>query len=142
MTTSIVSITDQTTVRDLVGRFPQTRKVFEEHGIDYCCGGSQSLAEAARAVGMELTALTTAVEEAMHTPPSNAETAERDWYGVPLPKLVDHIIHIHHAYTKSALLRIRELLRKVLRAHGVRHGAMLSRVQTPFLAPDRDLTQH
>lgn len=39
------------TVRDLVGRYPQTRPVFEKHGIDYCCGGGKCLAEAARERG-------------------------------------------------------------------------------------------
>ena len=36
-----IQVDGRTTVRDLVGRYPQTRPVFEQHGVDYCCGGGQ-----------------------------------------------------------------------------------------------------
>ena len=41
-----IQIDGKTTVRELVGRYPQTRKVFEQYGIDYCCGGGKSLDQA------------------------------------------------------------------------------------------------
>lgn len=42
----ILQLDGDMTIRDLVGRHPQTRSVFERHEIDYCCGGGKSLAEA------------------------------------------------------------------------------------------------
>ncbi|MHB8898803.1 MAG: DUF542 domain-containing protein, partial [Thermoguttaceae bacterium] len=44
-----VQLDTQTTVRDLVGKYPQTRQVFERFDIDYCCGGARSLADVAAA---------------------------------------------------------------------------------------------
>jgi hypothetical protein len=41
-----IPVDGKTTVRDLVGRYPQTRPVFEDCRIDYCCGGRQSVSRA------------------------------------------------------------------------------------------------
>jgi len=75
-----IQINGKTTVRELVGRYPQTRKVFEEHGLDYCCGGGQSLADAAAKQGLEVSALVTALEKAIRTPLASQSQVEKDWY--------------------------------------------------------------
>jgi len=38
-------------VREIVVRFPRTRAVLESRGVDFCCGGKHSLAEAAKEAG-------------------------------------------------------------------------------------------
>jgi regulator of cell morphogenesis and NO signaling len=131
-----------TTVRDLVGRYPQTRPVFEQHGIDYCCGGGQSLADAARKHGLELPALVAAVEKALHTAPDKAVPVDKDWYAVPIQELINHIVAVHHAYLKKELPRLGMLEQKVLQAHGARHGDVLRRVHTLFVGLDRELSRH
>ena len=55
-------IAGNTTVRDLVGRYPKTRKVFEQYGIDFCCGGATTLAEAARAKQVKFADLAAALQ--------------------------------------------------------------------------------
>lgn len=47
------SIDARTTVNDVLRAFPQAISVFTSFGIDACCGGSHSLAEAARRHGVE-----------------------------------------------------------------------------------------
>ena len=117
-----IQVNGTTTIRELVGQCPQTRKVFEEFGIDYCCGGGKCLAEAAQASRRDLLALLAAIEKAIAAPAAAPESAERDWYTVPLCELVAHILQVHHAYMKEALPRVKELARKVLRADGANHG--------------------
>ena len=113
-----IQVSGTTTVRELVGKYPQTRKVFEEFGIDYCCGGGKCLVEAAQASRRDLPALLVAIEKAVAVPAAVSGLAERDWYTAPLHELVDHILRVHHAYMKEALLKVRGLARKVLHAHG------------------------
>ncbi len=129
-------------VRDLVGRYPQTRPVFERHGIDYCCGGGKRLAEVAREHGLTLPALVDALNEALDAPAGKAEAAEKDWYTASLTELVQHIVEVHHGYLKTVLPRLRALLPVVLQAHQAEHGVVLRQVQDLFNALDSELSSH
>ncbi len=137
-----IHIDGKTTVRDLVGRYPQTRPVFEKHGIDYCCGGGKCLADAASERGLKLPALVDALEEALQAVPGKAEAIDKDWYAAPLGELVSHIVKVHHGYMKTALPRLRSLVPTVLKAHGEHHGEVLRQVQDLFQALDTELSSH
>src|SRR5271169_2746039 len=50
------------TVREFVLELPSSTNVFEQLGIDYCCGGQKPLAEACAAAGKKLDNLTTILE--------------------------------------------------------------------------------
>ena len=137
-----IHVDEKTTVRDLVGRYPQTRPVFEKHGIDYCCGGGKPLADAARECGQGLPKLIDALKEALARPIGKAETAQRDWYAASLGELVCHIVDEHHAYMKTALPRLRSFISAVLKAHAAQHGNMLSQVQATFNDLDEEISNH
>ncbi|MGA2259410.1 MAG: DUF542 domain-containing protein [Thermoguttaceae bacterium] len=159
-------INGKTTVRDLVGRYARTRNVFEQNGIDYCCGGGATLAQAAQAKQMELGDLIAALQAALAAPATttphcvvdaprlcglqaaldDAATTQAsddtDWYATPLDELVQHILRTHHAYLKKALPMLSEMLQKVLRAHGAQHGPMVSQLQAVFSELDKELSGH
>jgi regulator of cell morphogenesis and NO signaling len=137
-----IQIDGQTTVRELVGRYPQTRPVFESQGIDYCCGGAQALADVARQHGVELAVLVAALEHVLQTPSNPQAATDRDWYAAPLGELVDHIVTLHHRYMHAALPRLRMLTQKVLNAHGLHHGDVLRQVQALYGALDAELSSH
>jgi regulator of cell morphogenesis and NO signaling len=137
-----IQVDGKLTVRDLVGRYPQTRSVFEKYGIDYCCGGGKCLAEAARERGLKLPALVDALEKALQAATDKAEVADRDWYAAPLGELVHHIVDVHHGYMKTALPRLRSLVPTVLKAHGANHGDVLRQVQNLFNTLDTELSSH
>ncbi len=137
-----IQVDDKTTIRELVGRYPNTRPVFERHGIDYCCGGGKCLAEAAGEHNLNLPELVDALEAALIRAPGDAQAVERDWYSVPLSELVNHIVTVHHGYLKTALPRLRSLVPTVLKAHGARHGDVLRQVQDHFRALDTELSSH
>jgi iron-sulfur cluster repair protein YtfE (RIC family) len=52
------------TVNEAIRRFPATVAVFNDFGIDACCGGAASLAEAAARDGADPAALLAAVRAA------------------------------------------------------------------------------
>jgi regulator of cell morphogenesis and NO signaling len=137
-----IQIDGSTTVRELVGRHPQTRKVFEQYGIDYCCGGGKSLAEAAQERRAALPDLVRDLDAAVLAIAARTIPSEKDWYEAPLHELIDHILQVHHAYMHEALPRLGGLLRKVLHAHGAHHGDMLRQVHDLYNALATELGSH
>jgi iron-sulfur cluster repair protein YtfE (RIC family) len=51
-------------VNTTIQRFPSTVAVFNEHGVDACCGGAATLREAALEAGVPLDQLLDALESA------------------------------------------------------------------------------
>jgi regulator of cell morphogenesis and NO signaling len=106
------------TVGELVAERPARSRVFEELGIDYCCGGKQSLAEACARKGLD----PEEVGRLLDAP--GGAVPEVDWREPPLAVLCDHIVQTHHLYLRQELPRLRGLLAKLARAHGERHPGL------------------
>ena len=51
------AIDTETTVNDVIRMYPESVSVFNQLGIDACCGGDASLSEAARRDGVDLGSL-------------------------------------------------------------------------------------
>jgi regulator of cell morphogenesis and NO signaling len=98
-----------------VAERPARSRVFEELGIDYCCGGKLSLAEACARKGLDPDEVSRRFASAEFVEP------ETDWRAVPLAALCDHIVSTHHAFLRHELPRLRGLLTKLARVHGDRH---------------------
>ncbi len=56
------------TVNDIVDAFPSAVRILSTRGIDACCRGQESLAEAAKAVGLMPEALVREIVAAAATP--------------------------------------------------------------------------
>lgn len=59
---SAVAITAATTVNEAIRRHPETVEVFNRFGIDACCGGVASIADAAERDGADPAELLGALE--------------------------------------------------------------------------------
>ena len=81
------------TVREIALEQPTAIRVFEEFGIDYCCGGRKPLAEACAAVNLEIDSVLNALAAAQKAPGTEIE----DWTGKSLESLTGHILTKHHA---------------------------------------------
>jgi regulator of cell morphogenesis and NO signaling len=126
------------TIGEIAAESPSSVRVFEKHGIDYCCGGKIALADACEARGIPAAELELELAQA-----AAAETAEeRDWTTAPLDLLIDHILSTHHLYLKRELPRLRFLLGKVLAAHGANHGDSLIPLGRTFDAMREELESH
>jgi len=137
-----ITIDKTTTVRDLVVVHPETRKVLESLGIDYCCGGGSKLTEAVAEAGLDLADVVKAVEQAVADADQPESAPERDWQEATPTDLVEHIEATHHVYMKQALPRLGDLFAKALEAHGPRHGDMLTALQTTFRALRSEIEMH
>jgi regulator of cell morphogenesis and NO signaling len=113
-------------------------RVFENFGIDYCCGGEQSITEACQLGGVDPEALLQAVRDTM----LSAAPETRDWKAEPLSALIGHIVSVHHGYLKLELPRIQERLEVVYATHRERDGATLAPLPEIFFPMKDELELH
>jgi len=134
-----MNISDTTTVRDLAAGIPGATRIFENFGIDYCCGGHRTLAAACREVNMPVEDLTRSLEEAGLA--SRAGGAECDWRQASLATLSEYIIDTHHSFTRRELDRLGKLFDRVCSRHGENHPELFE-AQKTFYQLKQDLIPH
>lgn len=109
-----MSIDPSRSLADLVLERPARAPVLERLGLDFCCGGKQSLGDACAERGLD--PATVAVFLAAE--PAPTATEHDDWSSAPLADLCTHIVEAHHGRLRWELPRLSELARKTLHAHG------------------------
>ena len=103
----MMSISAEKTVGELALENPAATRVFEKLGIDYCCGGSQSLEEACRAANVPISEVVDSLKAAEQT--VQVARPNRDWQKEPLADLIAHIKNTHHKYVRDELARLEPL---------------------------------
>lgn len=129
-----MTLTATETVGEIVAANPSAARLFERHGIDYCCGGNRPLAEICSEKGIDVEEFSRRLIE--------AESPERDWRGAPLAELIGHIVGKHHSYLRAELPEIERKINRVLEAHGERHGETISALREVFIALKNELSEH
>lgn len=114
-----MSVTKSTTVGTLVQDFPQATRVLEKVGIDYCCGGERTLAEACTAAKLPVEMVVNFLEFAREE--AGGKLEDRDWRSEKLASLIAHIVDVHHKYARDATRRVSPLFDKVVSVHGDHH---------------------
>jgi regulator of cell morphogenesis and NO signaling len=109
--------TPEMTVATIATSVPGAASIFEQLGIDYCCGGSIPLAQACRKRGLDPADVLARLETAAQAPGSGVG----DWAGMSLANLTTNIESAHHQYLKDELPHMRQLSRKVAKVHGDAH---------------------
>lgn len=133
------SLNDDITVQslgELVAQKPLRAKVFDEFGLDFCCGGKQTLEEACRKKNINLSKVLKRIAEDEYT-----NDAEDQWNESSLAKLIDNIESTHHAYLKKELPRLSGLADKVAKVHGERAPQMVELSQV-FRQLKEEIEQH
>jgi len=133
-----MSVTTEKTVRELALENPGATRVFEKLGIDYCCGGGQTLEQACQAAHVS----TNQVADSLAASQSASATAPaRNWQTEPLSELLAHIQSTHHVYTRKEIARLSPLFDKVCSVHGKNHPELL-RLRQIFSGLAEELTTH
>jgi regulator of cell morphogenesis and NO signaling len=131
------TITPETTVGEIVRAVPARSRIFENLGIDYCCGGKKPLAEACRAKNLDpatVVAMLAALDGAAENPAANPDA-------MSLAELCDHIEFVHHGYLREELPRLDFMTRKVAAVHG-EHEPRLLEVRRVFETFHAEMTAH
>jgi len=134
------TIRESATVRELLQKYPNARRVFERFGVDYCCGGSRDLKAAAAEAKVPVETLMMALASELEAP-LPGQQPERDWNSLTATELVEHVLERHHAFMKEQLPRIDGLLDKVLKVH-VAHRQMLTAIQKTFRDLKDEIEEH
>lgn len=109
-------VTGLTTVGEIVAGDFRTAAVFHEFGIDFCCGGRRTLAEACQERRIDTDVVLDAVSRAC----SVTSSAPRFDEWSP-ETLIGYIVGNHHAYVRRALPSLAAHTQKLAAVHGSRH---------------------
>ncbi len=119
---------------EVVSALPDSTRVLESFGLDYCCGGHRSLGDACADAGIGSGVVLDALADIESGP-------EPDWASMGPVELVDHIENTHHAYLHSEMGRLDALAEKVAGVHGARHREVIE-VEAVYGELHADLEPH
>ena len=125
------------TVRELVLEENALVPVFEKHGIDYCCGATQTLKSACEAKSLDYEAVrdeVEAVRAARPYSPVHPDIWDCDF-------LIDFIVQNHHRYVTETLPVLRSQLKKLRAEHAVKF-TYITPLALLFETAARDLEVH
>lgn len=101
----------------LVSEQPARAELFERLRLDYCCGGSQTLAQACERSGLDPATVCRLIEALEDSRLDRWHLVEHnDWRRVSIAELCDHIVTAHHDKLHD-LQRLFAAIRRQLEAH-------------------------
>jgi len=132
-----MTITETTTIADIASELPTSVRVFQRHGIDFCCGGRKPIGVVCREHGLDFTEMTRAIEASCDT----VGTDTRDWSREPLSTLTAHIVTVYHQPLREELPRLKAMAERVARVHGGK-ALYLARLEAIVAELSTDLLAH
>ena len=113
------------------------RRILEDAGVDYCCGGGKSLHEAC----LRANVATEIILRRLQENSDQARPDESGWTKAPLAALTRHILERHHGYVRDVIPRLRGMLAKVREKHGGNHREV-SEIEKSFGDVAREMLMH
>lgn len=125
------------TVGEIVKDDFRAADIFTSYGIDFCCGGKISVADACAESGCSEIKVLAEIEALKY----QAGAATHDFDSWKLDFLTDYIINTHHQYVKRAIPQILPLAQKVAEVHGDNHPETV-KINDLFQDLADELTSH
>jgi regulator of cell morphogenesis and NO signaling len=132
-----MTITAATHVAEIAIADPGTIKVFQQHHIDFCCGGRLPLAEACSRHGLDAEVILAELRAVGESP-----APEPRWETEPLTALVEHIQARYHRPLRDELPRLQAMLAKVVSRHGQHLPEVLLPLAATFEGLQEELLVH
>ncbi|MGH9357256.1 MAG: iron-sulfur cluster repair di-iron protein [Terriglobia bacterium] len=126
-----------TKVKDIALSNPAARQVLEDAGLDYCCGGGNSLHEACVHANVSSEEILNRLRENTKDP----APGDLNWMAAPLCQLTRHIREKHHRYVREAIARTQALSDKVNAKHVGNHTG-LADIGKLFAEVGREMIMH
>ena len=105
------------TVGSVVALNINAAKILDRYGIDFCCRGNKTLAEACQEKNIRIDDL---VEELTNLKRNDNEPSP-DFNAMRLDYLSHYIKNFHHKYTSESILFIKTQISKLILVHGKTH---------------------
>ena len=137
MQESTAGNTSAKTIGEIVAADFRTAKIFDNHGIDFCCGGKVALAAVCNEKGLDFVRITSELEAVQREPVERSQNYS-SW---TLPFLADYIVNTHHVYLKENDEQIASYAKKIADVHGAHHPEV-TQIATIFDKIANDMTAH
>jgi len=135
-TVQTLNISDRT-IGEIVAEDYRTARVFESHGIDFCCGGNVALAATCTKKGIDLATLTGELERVKSEPVERSQ----NYVSWEMTFLADYIINAHHTYLKENTGQVSAYAHKIAAVHGAHHPEVIE-IATIFDKIASDMAIH
>jgi regulator of cell morphogenesis and NO signaling len=112
-------------------------EIFKKYGLDFCCGGKQTVKDACEKKGLDLAVIETELGLVDKNPVTRPLPYNE---GVP-DFLCDFIVNTHHRYVSKTLPDLIGYANKVSRVHGDRHPELL-RINQLVQEINAEMTAH
>jgi regulator of cell morphogenesis and NO signaling len=129
--------TSDKTIGEIVAADFRTAKVFENHGIDFCCGGKVAFTATCTEKGLDLATITRELEAVKSEPVERGH----NYSAWALPFLADYIVNTHHVYLKENDEQTAAYTRKIAGVHGAHHPEVIQ-IATIFDKIATDMAAH
>jgi regulator of cell morphogenesis and NO signaling len=124
-------------IGQIVAENLETAKVFENHDMDFCCHGNQTLEKACKAHCVSIEQIETELLASIQS----LSQDHKDVNVMSLDELTQHIVAVHHVYTKKVLPAITKHLDTVVKVHGKNHPE-LNDILKNFSSLRKELEAH
>lgn len=124
-------------IGEIVTQDFRAAEVFKNAGIDFCCGGNQSLGEACSDKKLDITIIENQLAKLEATTPDTAHNF-KEWN---LDFLIDYIVNTHHKTVLNLLPQLTFYTQKIADVHGDNHPE-LNEIARLFSQINEELLQH
>lgn len=114
----------------------RTAAIFKKYGIDFCCKGGRTIADACEKKGIDEQNI---YEEIENLPKSGGTNI--DFTSWPLDLLADYVEKTHHRYVEEKTPVLQAFLDKLCKVHGDRHPELFE-IRELFDESAKDLAAH
>ena len=125
---------------DLIGEMVaedfRTAAVFKKYGIDFCCKGGRTIADACEKKNIDQEKIISELENLPKTDASGI-----DFNNFPIDLLADYVEKTHHRYVEEKTPILQQFLDKLCKVHGDRHPELFE-INAIFNESARDLAAH
>lgn len=126
-------------IREIALGVPGARQVLDQVGLDYCCSGDASLAQACDAAGLSVAETLASLDAASRRPENVA--AFHDWGHESRDVVAAHIVQRNYPLERMSMADTSALLTQVVSVHGAAHPE-LREVEAAWTQLCRRMHQH
>ena len=114
-----------------------TVPVLEKYGLDFCCKGKRTLADACNEKGLSVETISEELEKSAGT----EQSSKMLFTAMNAEQLISYILIHHHFYVKQSMPTILGHLEKITTKHGDRYPYMIEVMQL-FEEINKEMTSH
>lgn len=111
----------ESSIGEIVASDYRKAEIFKKYSIDFCCGGKKTLTQVCTDKKLDVLE----IEKELRSLNLPKSLPSQDYMAWDLNFLIDHVLHTHHEYVKTATPVLLEYTKKLARVHGPNHPELI-----------------